>query len=264
MSLAVLHPDPGTHLLEVTDELLRFARQELAKAGTPLAIAARDAVLADMIEPFTAAIARYFEAFADRALPVVKAEAFAWDPDDIDWDAETAELLAVLEEWLAPLGVAGFQQAIGTLGLTGELDLGAEVPSWIRARLATAIKDINLTTRTALQEMVTEAVERGYSIQHLVRGVPDDGFAGLRGLVESWSRTRATTIALTETATAWNLGTIEGYRASGLVDLVTVLDGVVDAVCAAANGATWTLDEALAAPTAHPRCQRAFAAVVAR
>lgn len=250
--------------LVATDELLRVARSRLAKASDPLTAAARDAAMARAVEPLQEALTAYFLAFADRALPVVKLESWRWDPDDLDWEMEAELLEELLAPWFRAVAASGFEAAGAALAIELRLDMGVEVPRWIREHLATAIKDIELTTRKALQEMVATAIERGYSIEQLVRGVPGDGFSGLRSLVEGWTQARATTIALTESAVGWNMGAVEGYRASGLVDEVLVLDGVIDDVCAEANGSTWTLDEALDNPVGHPRCQRAFAAVVAR
>jgi hypothetical protein len=239
--------------LEAIDGLLRFARNELVKAEMPLSIAARDEAIAAILEPFTEDLAQHFLGLPDRAIAGVRKD-LGWDADQLDWDQEDQQLDAILRRWLVGLGVAGFDEAMDSLGLQARLDIGVDVPRWISDRIGRAIKDIDLTTRRALEDLVTKAVERGYSIEQLVRGVPDAGFPGLRGLAETWSRSRATTIALTETATVWNTGSIEGYRASGLVDEVSVFDGVNDAPCAAANGATWPLDEALANPVAHPRC----------
>lgn len=73
-----------------------------------------------------------------------------------------------------------------------------------------------------------------------------------------YARWRANTIARTETAIAVNHGTVLGISQAG-GEYVDVFDGDDDEVCAAANGATWTIDDALANPTGHPNCVRAFA-----
>jgi hypothetical protein len=69
---------------------------------------------------------------------------------------------------------------------------------------------------------------------------------------------RALMIARTETAIAYNVGTIAGYHQAGVTH-VEVSDGDDDDECAAADGAIWTLEEALAEPIAHPNCVRSFA-----
>ncbi len=109
------------------------------------------------------------------------------------------------------------------------------------------------STRQMLRGTVQRALEEGLSPAKLRDRIEED-FA--------FSSTRALTIARTETATAYNRGTIGGYRDSGEVDEVDVVDGDGDEECAAANGQRWTLEEAEADPLAHPSCTRAFIPVV--
>lgn len=75
---------------------------------------------------------------------------------------------------------------------------------------------------------------------------------------ETW---RASRIARTESAIAYNHGQVFGAKQAGLTH-VHVTDGDKDADCAAANGATWTLEQALANPVSHPNCTRAFSPAV--
>lgn len=101
------------------------------------------------------------------------------------------------------------------------------------------------STRQMLRGTVQRALEEGLSPAELRDRIESD-FA--------FSSTRALTIARTETGTAYNRGTIGGYRDSGEVDEVDVVDGDGDEECAAANGQRWTLEEAEADPLAHPNC----------
>lgn len=72
---------------------------------------------------------------------------------------------------------------------------------------------------------------------------------------------RARTVARSETAVAFNTGAITAYASAGVTH-VEVLDGDGDEDCAAADGQTWTLEEAQENPIAHPNCTRAFVPIV--
>lgn len=74
------------------------------------------------------------------------------------------------------------------------------------------------------------------------------------------SPARALTIARTETATLLNIGQLAAYHQNG-IDFVEVSDGDGDEDCAAADGAIWTLEEALDNPLEHPNCTRSFSPV---
>lgn len=105
---------------------------------------------------------------------------------------------------------------------------------------------IDVVQRTLASQEPGTVFDLGSSIRDAVR----EEFAG-------YERWRADRIARTESAIAENHGDILGYEQAG-VDEVDVLDGTNDDECAAADGAVWTTEEALADPTAHPNCQRAF------
>jgi hypothetical protein len=111
------------------------------------------------------------------------------------------------------------------------------------------IDDINETTRSAIVDTLTEGTQRGYSIQQLVHGVPDEAFGGLHDLKlanggPAWDTLRAETIARTETMLAYNEAALRGYGEFN-VKQVTAIDGDEDEECAARDGQTYDLDEAL-------------------
>ena len=83
----------------------------------------------------------------------------------------------------------------------------------------------------------------------------------LAGTYSSFENFRADRIARTETAIAYNHGSIAGARQSN-VRQVQVLDGDDDAECRDANGKIWSLEFANRNPVAHPNWSRAFAPVV--
>lgn len=246
----------------LADELLVFARNRLAKATLPRAIAERDAAMAEVGDRLQDDLVRYFDGLLERA-GVRKDDAFPLDADGIDWKAEVRILREVLASVYLDLGELAYAAVGDELAIELAFDLEGPSTSGIRNRLADQVARITDHTREILRDRVETAVARGYSIEQLVAGVDD--MVGLRDLFG----TRARTIALTETANAYNHAALEGYAQTGLVDTVRVFDG---ADCGwtshddpdLANGSERTLDDARDHVISHPRCQRAFGAVAAR
>ncbi len=250
---------PRGTLQAVTDDLLAYARGRLAKAALPAGIAARDALVA----PFAADLAEYFDAMGKRVLGTVhKAIEIGWDPaDDIDWTVEDAELETVLARWYATLGEAAFAGVADQLAVELRWDLNARPVAAILDRVGAQVADISETSRQLLAGVVQRATERGLSIEQLIPQL-EEAFT-------SWSAGRAATVALTETANAYNLAAAAGYASSGLVDEVEIFDGPE---CGwdghddpdLADGSTRTLEEFTDMPISHPNCQRAAGPVVVR
>lgn len=258
MTLA-MRPIDAAAVLSLAAGLEAYARAQLAKAALPGTIADRDA----LVEPFAADLATYFAEMADRVLGTVrKALEIDWDPaHDIGWTVEDEELGKVLARWFPILGETAFTGVGEQLAVELRFDVRVSPAKEIVAAVGERVTGINAASRDVLESIVDGSIRRGESIDDL-RGL-------LREAFDSWSSSRATTIALTETATVYNQAALGGYAASGLVETVTVYDG---ADCGwtshddpdLAAGSTRTLDEAEAYATAHPRCQRAFGPVVTR
>lgn len=119
--------------------------------------------------------------------------------------------------------------------------------------LAKNIRSVADTTKDEIRALISRQADEGWSAEQLAKAIRD------RGAVAS--RSRALTIARTETGHAYNRGAVAAYRAGGITH-VSVLDGDDDEICAAANGSRWTLDEAEANPLGHPNCTRAFSPIV--
>jgi hypothetical protein len=244
----------------VADELLAFARGRLAKITQPQALAARDDLLAAAAPRLQDALVVYFDGLLGR-LGIRKADNFPLDPDTIDWPAEVRFLDEILSPVYVDLGEAAYGAVASELVVDLSFSLEGPAAAPIREFIGNEVTAITDTTRAILRDRVIVAVERGYSIEQLVAGVDD--LAGLRDLFGS----RARTIALTETANAYNAATLTGYRETGLVDRVTVFDGPDCGWTShddpdLAAGSTRTLEQALARLVSHPHCQRAFGAVV--
>jgi len=251
-------------VLELVGDVLAgaemYARQQFAKATLPATVRERDRLIARHLKAFTADLAEYFNAMADRVGARV---AKAVEPD-LDWKAEAAALRKILGRWYDVYGKAAYE-AVSEL-VSVELVWDAEAPGVRRVidQLGRQVSGINEATRELLAARIAAGIEQGYSVDQIVVGVADAGFEGLRDMVAGWGEARAQTIALTESANAFNLASVAGYRDSGIVEQVEVFDGTGDAECAQANGSTWTLDQATKDPIAHPNCQRAFGPIVTR
>lgn len=138
-------------------------------------------------------------------------------------------------------------------GVDVAFDLANPYVQTVLADLAKNIRAVADTTRDEIRALVGRQAEEGWSVEELAKQIRE------RGAVAS--RTRSLTIARTETGQAYNRGAVAAYRAGGITH-VDVLDGDDDEVCAAANGARWTLAEAEANPLGHPNCVRAFSPVL--
>lgn len=276
MTLVALRPVPR-ETLQVAHSLLvaaeADARRGLAKAATPISLRRRSARLAEVADDLTAALDDYFEGMASRILPVAKAIA-PWDPDLVDWAREKELLEELLGRTITELGPDAYQAVNRELGLDLDFDVRMEGPKVkpVVTQIGNDVTGINDVSRQRLRRVVTEGVERGYSLDQIVRGVPDDGFDGLQKLVGNWKSTsgnanaRATMIARTETANVYNHLALAGYDEGG-IGSVLVFDGLDCGWTShddldKANGTTRTLVEARKHVIAHPNCGRAFGASV--
>jgi portal protein len=110
------------------------------------------------------------------------------------------------------------------------------------------IVDINEGTKGALTDLLTVGTERGYSIPQLIDGVPDEGFAGVKGVtldngVPAFGDARAEMIARTETALSYNRAALDAYKEFSVAHVIAY-DGDGDEVCAERNGKEFTIEEA--------------------
>ena len=147
-----------------------------------------------------------------------------------------------------------------TLGAAGAADtLGVAVSFSIPAseaalRLLTAHLE---TLATRIQNTTVEDVRRVLTESLRANATAAETRSALSGLFDDYEDWRLERISRTETTAAYNLGSIGQYREAG-VQLVTVTDGDGDAICAEANGSTWTLEEAEGNPLGHPNCTRTW------
>lgn len=132
-----------------------------------------------------------------------------------DWLFNEADWVKRFGEEGKPF-IGGVIEDVG-VSTMGDLAVGIDfdindprVQRFMGDKVAKYSKDVNDTTLKALRETLREGIGAGESIPDLRQRV--------RHVYDVADRTRATTIARTETASSANKATIEAYRQSGLVE----------------------------------------------
>jgi len=140
---------------------------------------------------------------------------FPFEIDALLPPGEIPHLASILESALTRVSKRTFA-AINANGLAGTLDWSDKLPvvQSVLAQAPTRATMIHRTTNRSIRRAVSLALERGYSIEQLSRGVPDDTFPGLRSiLTETENRSRL--IARTEIMRSQNQTTVGFYREQG-------------------------------------------------
>lgn len=256
------------------------------EAATEVMRAAAPRVKPEMAKRWAKPIRRELRALVEDiqgALPVSKSR-FPFlakaGPDDIEVPDSVFRkfergMRGVLEDMHEDVGRAGWEDATERIGVELDYSQRGNLTTPSQDRIGTKVTQIVEASRAMLAGKISTAVERGYSVEQTVEGVPGDGYEGLREMVDRWqaeapvetTTDRATLIALTETANAYNYGALDAYTESRLVEEVNVFDG---AECGwtehddpdAAHGSRRTIEEAEDYPISHPHCQRSFGPVV--
>lgn len=178
--------------------------------------------------------------------------------DSFDWAKWNAQRRKLLTREFATVTETAGRQAARTLNSAWDIH-DPYVEKTLTSYIGDRIVSLDETTRQAVKDLIQSALEDG--------GALSAGALGdkIKTLVQEtyggWEDWRADRIARTETAIAYNYGHIFAYRDAN-VDQVVVSDGDGDEACAEADGQIWSLEEALANPTEHPNCVRAFAPYV--
>jgi phage portal protein BeeE len=205
----------------------------------------------DSFEPkFRAAIAKVLS--AQKTYVLSKSEHLTRKPKDTGWWNEKREHARFMDA-LDPLIDSLARQTAQQVKPAGKADLTLpKILEFVRKRVAERVTGINATTREKIQAAVQTAVTDGLSPADLGKLIEESA---------AFNDARAEMIARTETGMAYNDSAVQTYRELG-TEQVQVIDGDDDAICAPVDGATWTIDEALADPLGHPNCTRDFIPVV--
>lgn len=185
----------------------------------------------------------------------------------LSWNAEDAELRKIVSKQYVDIANTVYSNVGGALGVEVAFDLNARNSQVMMNAIGPLVKGINAESRSRLQSIVLTGINNGDSPAAIAKTMLGSvaGWAGLEDLTKS----RAMTIARTETAHAYTQSSISAYEDSGIIRKVICLDspdcgwdGHDDSELA--NGTERDFSEARTHPTSHPNCVRAFAPKVAR
>lgn len=190
-------------------------------------------------------------------MPAITAAQLDGAIKSFDWEGWTPDLTAIVEPAFREVALdQGAREAEAHGYPFNERD--PFMTRHFTTYLAARITQLDETTREVVADELRRSLEDDTvdSVQDLAGRLSEVTLESA-----AFSPARALMIARTETAIAYNTGALAAYRQGG-VENVEVSDGDGDEECAEADGETWTLEEALADPIAHPNCTRAFAPVV--
>ena len=140
---------------------------------------------------------------------------FPFDADELLPSAEINGLAEIIRVSTARVSRKTFD-IINDSGVAGTLDWDEKLPV-VQSALTQAPTRASLIHRTSHRNIgraIEIALERGYSIEGLARGVPDDNFPGLRSLLTETEK-RARLIARTEIMRTQNQTSVGFYREQG-------------------------------------------------
>ena len=181
-----------------------------------------------------------------------------FDPSMLDLPDGIPDLQAIIEQAMTRMSKKTVD-AINATGLAGTLEWTERLP-FVESVLVQAparAKMIHSTTNRAIQRGVTIALERGYSIAQLARGVPtaDPPFPGLRSILTE-TENRARLIARTEVMRSQNQTSVGFFKEQGFSYVrADDVDGDPDdnyvdpgdpygRTCAERNGQIYTVEDA--------------------
>ena len=140
---------------------------------------------------------------------------FPFDADELLPSAEINGLAEIIRASMARVSRKTFD-IINDSGVAGTLDWDEKLPV-VQAALTQAPTRATMIHRTShrnIQRAIATALERGYSIEGLARGVPNDNFPGLRSLLTETEK-RARLIARTEIMRTQNQTSVGFYQEQG-------------------------------------------------
>lgn len=235
------------------------------------AIKARD----DVTSRAHPVLREFFEQQRDRViadlrdfLPATKAArtaAMKADPEWFDSAEENAKLGQTMRVVYVDAGRSGLQVVADALNRTVPNKAVDRIVADLTEYGGQRIVDMNARTLQALTIELAEGTRRGYSINQLIDGVPDEGYKGVRGLtldngVAVFGDYRAEVVARTETALSYNRAALGGYREFN-IKRVLAYDGDGDPDCAARNGREFEVSDAFSIAD-HPNGTLDWAPVV--
>ena len=152
----------------------------------------------------------------ERQTSVSDTKAYPFETSDMLPPIETGNMTKILEAAYRRVSKRTFG-AVNDAGVAGTLNWSDKLPTVqkVLAQAPVRAAMIHRTTSKAIGRAVGIGLERGYSIEQLAQGVPDDKFPGIRSLLTE-TENRARLIARTEVMRTQNQTTVGFYREQGL------------------------------------------------
>lgn len=241
---------------------VRTARSAADAAGWGAAVERKVNALRDSLAPRLDAYWRKWGRAVVAKLPTeTKAAAI---PDDLWPDEADAEMEKMLKaHWQASIDQSKID-AVALLSL--DFDLPMDEVRSVLGQVAGRVTKISDTTRNDIRTVISDALA-GSEGQDYSGATLSDIRDRLTGMFEQTYHARSMAIARTESATAYNQGSVLSYRSSSVVDEVEIYDGDDCGWTShddpdLANGSVRSLDDFADYPVAHPNCVRAGAPIV--
>ena len=179
-----------------------------------------------LTEKYTPVYTKYFKSqksrvdgilgrFLSRDFEIEKAGGFPFTADSLIPDSELGNLSEILWKMYVEVSKNTFG-IVNTSGLAGQLEWSEAHPvvAQVLTTVPTRAKMIHSTTHKHVQRAINTAFERGYSIEQLARGVPDEGFKGIKTVMQETEK-RAVLIARTEIMRSQNLTSVNMFKNQG-------------------------------------------------
>ena len=150
--------------------------------------------------------------FAERSADLGETKDIPFNADELINPIEVNNLTEILFRTYEKITKRTFG-TINESGIAGMLDWADNSPT-VTSLLTQAparAKMIHATSRKRVQNVLTTARERGYSLRQIVNGVPDEKFRGMKATLGE-TNVRATLIARTETMRTQNLTSLGYYK----------------------------------------------------
>lgn len=168
-----------------------------------------DKVATDNETDFEKSMVIFFSNQESRALSNVKIMKAVDAEKMLNWEQEDRRLMAVIE----PQWRKSFNDGANTVSDTYSLNinfnlLNAKYLDWVETNGAELVKGINETTKKGLQKTISQGIQDGDSIPEIR--------ARVQSIFDTATKSRANTIARTETHGSVSNGTYQTYNSAGL------------------------------------------------
>jgi HK97 family phage portal protein len=134
----------------------------------------------------------------------------------IQWDDEDRLLRALMDKFYGSVGSSAFGTVAAQLDVDLDWTLANPNVARVMDQLGGRIVDISEQTRQDVIRVITDGQNEGLSLSQISDNI--------RGMFEETYKSRAETIARTETQVSYNLASQVGYQESGVVENVEMVD----------------------------------------